>query len=330
MGAFLQGIAGGIQQAQENRLHRAQMEHLQAQTEHMKAQAKQVEGFHKLLKTMTEPKPGEPIIKEGPQPTAEQPAMELPGPGAPVQTASAGEGFSPEELQQPTPLYGTLQNAVNDLYAKRSPAFFSEGPRPMSEPQTVPLEGPGAPMQAGMTPEGPSQLDTILSGYSPQARSFISAALQSGDPNTISAIMSRVMSPAETKYEQFDPTKPIYARAPGEAPQLFAPGSPKTEHVTVGPGEVVINPTTGKQLFAGPPKEATPKSPLTVSDENRTSHELYGDDYINLSQQQQAKVNQRMKKDKEDIALLMAQGKADVVKPPTPQRPRRRHLPTPS
>jgi hypothetical protein len=258
-------LAGGIQTANENRLHRAQMEHLQAQTEHMKAQAKQVEGFHKLLKTMTEPKPGEPIIGEGPQPTMEQPPMELPGPGAPVQTAMPGQGFTPEDLQQPTPLYGTMGNAIQDLYNKRSPAFFSEGPRPMSEPQTLQLEGPGAPMQTGMTAPGPSQLDAILAGYSPEARSFVTAALQSGDPNTISAVMARVMSPVQPIYKAFDPKQDIYKEVAGQPPELFK---------------------------SGEPKETEAKA---VSDENRLSKELFNKPYNKLSQGEATTVNERIK-----------------------------------
>lgn len=265
MGAFLQGVAGASQQQDENRLHRAQMEHLNAQTEHMKAQAKQVEGFHKFLKTMTEPTPGQPIVKEGPHPTMEQPAMELPGPGAPVQTAEPGGGFSPEELQQPTPLYGTLGQAVNDLYSKRSPAFFSEGPRPMSEPQTLQLEGPGAPVQTGIGPEGPSQMDQALSSYSPEVRSFISAALQSGDPNTTSAIMSRFLTPQTPIYKAFDPKQDIYKETPGQAPELFK---------------------------AGEPKETEAKS---VSDENRLSKELFNKPYNKLSQGEATTVNERIK-----------------------------------
>jgi hypothetical protein len=132
--------------------------------------------------------------------------------------------------------------------------------------------------------------------------------------------MARVMNPPQTTYNQFDPSKPIYANTPGQAPQLFAPGEAKAATpMTVGPDQVVIDPSTGKQIFAGRAKEETPKSPLTVSDENRLAHELYGKDYLTLSQQEQTKVNARLKKDKEEIAQISAQGKADVVKPPTPQ-----------
>lgn len=298
MGAFLQGIAGGIQQAQENRLHRAQMEHLQAQTEHMKAQAKQVEGFHKLLKTMTEPKTTT---------TPEQPIPDVPG---------TGGTFPATQAELPS---GNFD--INELQGGPLTGFASQG---MGETAIPIRENPGLQPTGQTIPEQttvePSQMDAVLANYSPQARSFISAALQSGDPNTISAIMARVMNPPQTTYNQFDPTKPIYAQTPGHEPTLFAPGEAKAATpIAIGPGHILVDPSTGKQIAAGPAKEETPKSPLTVSDENRVSHELYGKDYLAISQAEQTKVNNRLKKDKEDIALLSAQGKADVIKPPTPQ-----------
>lgn len=60
------------------------------------------------------------------------------GPGAPVQTAQPGEGFTPQELAQPTALYGTQVDAFQKLFDSRSPAYFKEGPRPTTEtPKTA-------------------------------------------------------------------------------------------------------------------------------------------------------------------------------------------------
>lgn len=59
------------------------------------------------------------------------------GPGAPVPTGlKVGEGYTPEELQEPTPLYGTKQEALQRLHDSRTGAFFQEGPRPT---QPVPV-----------------------------------------------------------------------------------------------------------------------------------------------------------------------------------------------
>src|SRR6185436_3416731 len=61
---------------------------------------------------------------------------ELEGPGAPVQTAQPGEGFTPEELAQPSGGRSTLKEATDALFAARSPAYFQEGPRPTSTTTT--------------------------------------------------------------------------------------------------------------------------------------------------------------------------------------------------
>ena len=57
---------------------------------------------------------------------------ELEGPGQPVRTAYPGEGFSPEELKQPTAMYGTTGEALSKLDESRPSAFFKEGSRPTS------------------------------------------------------------------------------------------------------------------------------------------------------------------------------------------------------
>jgi len=248
MGSFLQGLAGGIQQANENRLHKAQMEHLTAQTEHMNAQAKQVKEFHNLLKTMTMPTEGKPVVAEGPRPTVEQPAQELPGPGAPISTGvTPGQGFTPEQLAQPTAMYASMGDQLNALQQQGSPAFTQEGPRPMTAAQTTELPGPGAPVRVGMGPPGPSQLDTALAGYSPEVRSFISAALQSGDPNTTSAIMARFLTPQTPTYKGFDPKQDIYKETPGQAPELFKAGSSKGDKPELTKEALSLVGTFGKE-----------------------------------------------------------------------------------
>lgn len=59
------------------------------------------------------------------------------GPGSPVQVAQPGQGFSPNELKQPTALYGTKQEALDKLAERRGAPFFKEGPRPTSDPSTA-------------------------------------------------------------------------------------------------------------------------------------------------------------------------------------------------
>jgi hypothetical protein len=72
----------------------------------------------------------------------------LEGPGQPVRTASPGDGFSPEELRQPTALYGTTGEALDRLDQSRPSAFFKEGPRPTATSTTVTPRTPEEKRQA--------------------------------------------------------------------------------------------------------------------------------------------------------------------------------------
>ncbi len=86
---------------------------------------------------------------------------EAEGPGAPVQTATAGEGFTPEELQQPAGGRSTMKEATDALFAQRSPAYFQEGPRPQAG-TTVPA-----------TPEARKQaLVDLMASQHPQAQAL--------------------------------------------------------------------------------------------------------------------------------------------------------------
>lgn len=85
--------------------------------------------------------------------------VEAQGPGAPVQTATAGQGFTPEELAQPAGGRGSLKDATDALFAQRSPAYFQEGPRPTG---AVPA-----------TPEArQSALIDLMANQHPQARAL--------------------------------------------------------------------------------------------------------------------------------------------------------------
>lgn len=88
--------------------------------------------------------------------------VEAAGPGAPVQTAQPGEGFTPEELAQPAGGRGSMKEATDALFAQRSPAYFQEGPRPtaMTPPQPA-------------TPEARQQaLVDLIASQHPQARAL--------------------------------------------------------------------------------------------------------------------------------------------------------------
>ncbi len=66
-------------------------------------------------------------------------SVELAGPGAPVSTGiEPGQGFTPQELGAPGATRPTMRDEIADLYAKRSPAFFQEGPRPTTEIPATP------------------------------------------------------------------------------------------------------------------------------------------------------------------------------------------------
>ena len=66
-------------------------------------------------------------------------SVELAGPGAPVSTGiEPGQGFTPEELNAPGTVRPTRRDEIADLYAKRSPVFFQEGPRPTAEIPATP------------------------------------------------------------------------------------------------------------------------------------------------------------------------------------------------
>lgn len=61
-------------------------------------------------------------------------SVELAGPGAPAPNgAEPGQGFTPQELDAPGATHPTMRDAIADLYAKRSGAFFQEGPRPTAD-----------------------------------------------------------------------------------------------------------------------------------------------------------------------------------------------------
>ncbi len=94
----------------------------------------------------------------------------LEGPGQPVPTGmQPGEGFTKEELQQPTGTHSTMADAVQDLYDKRSPAFFQEGPQPT---QTTTEPVPAQDKRQAML--------ELMANQHPQVRS-IGALLQQQD-----------------------------------------------------------------------------------------------------------------------------------------------------
>lgn len=66
-------------------------------------------------------------------------SVELAGPGAPTPTGTEpGQGFTPQELDAPGATRPTMRDEIADLYAKRSGAFFQEGPRPTAEVPATP------------------------------------------------------------------------------------------------------------------------------------------------------------------------------------------------
>lgn len=79
-------------------------------------------------------------------PSPLQPAtVELPGPGAPVPTGiTPGQGFTPQELQEPFTGAQSRGDVFARTYATRSRPYFEEGPRPMVE---VMQPNPDAPLQ---------------------------------------------------------------------------------------------------------------------------------------------------------------------------------------
>lgn len=100
--------------------------------------------------------------KQGTAPTSGQ---ELEGPGAPVQTATPGQGFTPEELAQPAGGRSSLKEATDALFAQRSPAYFQEGARPTA--------------QTPATPEARQQaLVDLMASQHPQAQNLGKLLLQ--------------------------------------------------------------------------------------------------------------------------------------------------------
>lgn len=172
----------------------------------------------------------------------------------------------------------------------------------------------------------------------------------------------RVPSPIESMMPDMRPEALSLLKA---APQQVVPllmnrmfPAPK-DPVKVGEGDVLVDPTTGKQVFAGPPKEdkplttqiidtadggreavavfptgpqslgklprkpaGDPKAPLTVSDENRYAREMFGGrDYMTLTPPEAAQVNKRIHNERIQIAREQAVAKADVpTKPSSTER----------
>ena len=170
MGALGLGL---VNQLNQERQLRNQTDQIRAHSELLKEQTKaaklsnQMHEQQMLLQgQFMQPGEGVPVQGEVQGPGAPQPVT-VPGSGG--QPLTPGTGFSPEQLAQPVSTQpGGMQQALQQAFQQRSPAFFQEGARPQRQQALSPFEQMtmGMPPQAKaffafayrMNPEGTMQL----------------------------------------------------------------------------------------------------------------------------------------------------------------------------